>query len=281
MSSQPITPTSSPPKSLYPSPSNEKKRKFDPLEIESQIYKKQKFEEVNPVFATQTDKKVKFKAGIRKLNLTSIEKLFPGKGPIPLKDLIEKIIENESNKRLNQEKQWKIDSRNITQYLPSGEETKWNATEQNGFNLAAYTVIAKGTRNVARAHQQEVSSTPNLKWKNNQHLDFFYRDNPREIYAITTDHTFRVVMPYTDYSWPNQFCRQFLNPNRVSEIQCKTIFGKEAIIKKTYVIPQKLELLQGRDCIYTTITLPFREGSPVLELPAFTNFKRKKIHHDR
>lgn len=287
MSTQPITPVFSPHTTPYP-PQNEKKRKIDPPENELISYKKQKLdpatdtemgEESNLDLASQTDNKLKFKAGIRKLNLTVIQKHFSsGKiksTPPPLKDLIEKIIE-----KANQDKQSKKNPTQIQQFLPTGEQTKWNPKEQNGFHLAAYTITAEGTRNVARAHQQEVSATPDLQWKNNQHLDFFYRDNPREIYAITTDRTYQVLMPYTDYSWPHIFCRQYLNPNRISEFQCKTIFGKEAVVKKTYAIPQRLELLDGRDCIYTTITLPIRENSPLLELGAFKNTKGEKMHQD-
>ncbi|MBA2368954.1 MAG: hypothetical protein H0V82_08035 [Candidatus Protochlamydia sp.] len=222
--------------------------------LEKSMQKKEEADVSDP----KPESKFKFSAGIRKLDPKVIQRrLFPelqeGKPLISLLSLIGKMIEKDNEGR--KEKQKVVP-------LHYAIEKKWEPKEHNGFDLKAYTIAIEGIRKTTRAHKEEGFSSEQ-KLKNSAHIDFFYRESSREIYAITTDQTYQILTSYTDYSWPKAFCKKFLDPMRITQITRKFIFKDEKERMSKFTIPQKFELIKDRDCIYSEIILPVRDSSPL------------------
>lgn len=79
------------------------------------------------------------------------------------------------------------------------------------------------------------------------HLLFFYRENPREIFAITTAHAFHVVHSYADFTFPFSVAKKILDPNGITSITRRCLFGNAT--KETLQNPDKAQLF-SLDSLY-------------------------------
>lgn len=215
--------------------------------------------------------------GIRKLDPDKIQSYLSPKfeGEKPLFELIDTIIAVENVARQERaEKENKL----FSPIVPI-EGEQWDPSSHFQFDCKCFHMTAAGVSKEGKAHEQLGAVNPfDEKWRSL--FTFFYREKTRELYALGHKHTWEVLRPYTDYSFPGQFCRRYLDPKKVRKVVRETVFGDVRTEALSFSGTQRMGLLEGRDKLYSQINLTFRRGIPLLKLPIFLTPKGNEPNKD-
>lgn len=223
--------------------------------------------------------------GIRRLDKIRTVSLIYGRRPkgadaIGASVLIKDIIDVENVKRV-EESQENAEGAEPALLTPiyDGEEGGWDAVKHANFSMQSYMVTLEGTSKIGQAHRKAGADIP--AQVTNTFLTFIFRSSSSgtdEIYALTTRHSWRVVHPYTDFSWPLTFCRYLLDAGSLSNSTSESVLGTARTTQTAYAENYKVEHLEGRDSIYTYLCLSLDREAPLLKLGPFLTSKGKVLN---